>query len=206
MQRSQALASMNQTLFKTKRNSFDGQHSRYQSVDFDGGKDDAGSCPSASDVGRALSHGSSSGSLVMDDNSWTSDQASTLDCSSSESQVHQHYDQQCQHYDKQCINYKYFGVNLYGQINVNFELEKLRIELRHVKGIYAMAQSETNDASRKVIPVLFLRPKIVLLSFTFPSVSAGSEISDFPRTKKLFFSPLPWPFAKGLTRSLPFVS
>lgn len=36
------------------------------------------------------------------------------------------------------------------QANINLELEKLRIELRHVKGMYAMAQSETIDASRKV--------------------------------------------------------
>ena len=36
------------------------------------------------------------------------------------------------------------------QVNINLELEKLRIELRHVKGMYAMAQSETIDASRKV--------------------------------------------------------
>lgn len=38
----------------------------------------------------------------------------------------------------------------YGQVNINFELEKLRIELRHARGMYAMAQSETNEASRKV--------------------------------------------------------
>ncbi|GMP23974.1 hypothetical protein CsSME_00001395 [Camellia sinensis var. sinensis] len=36
------------------------------------------------------------------------------------------------------------------QVNVNFELEKLRIELRHIRGMYAIAQSETIDASRKV--------------------------------------------------------
>lgn len=36
------------------------------------------------------------------------------------------------------------------QVYINLELEKLRIELRHVKGMYAMAQSETIDASRKV--------------------------------------------------------
>lgn len=36
------------------------------------------------------------------------------------------------------------------QADVNFELEKLRIELRHIKGMYAMAQGEAIDASRKV--------------------------------------------------------
>ncbi|KAK4480627.1 hypothetical protein RD792_013705 [Penstemon davidsonii] len=35
------------------------------------------------------------------------------------------------------------------QANVNFELEKLRIELRHVRGMYAMAQGEAIDASRE---------------------------------------------------------
>lgn len=43
----------------------------------------------------------------------------------------------------------YIDIHSYGQVNINFELEKLRIELRHVRGMYAMAQSETNDATRK---------------------------------------------------------
>lgn len=36
------------------------------------------------------------------------------------------------------------------QGNINFELEKLRTELRHVRGMYAIAQKEAMDASRKV--------------------------------------------------------
>ncbi|XP_057952289.1 U-box domain-containing protein 35-like isoform X2 [Malania oleifera] len=36
------------------------------------------------------------------------------------------------------------------QLNINFELERLRIELRHVQGMYAVAQSETLDASHKL--------------------------------------------------------
>lgn len=36
------------------------------------------------------------------------------------------------------------------QDNINFELEKLRMELRHVRGMHAMAQSEAIEASRKV--------------------------------------------------------
>lgn len=36
------------------------------------------------------------------------------------------------------------------QENVSFELQKLRIELRHVRGMYAIAQSEAIDASRQV--------------------------------------------------------
>lgn len=40
--------------------------------------------------------------------------------------------------------------HLYGQENISFELEKLRTELRHARGMYAIAQSETIDASLKV--------------------------------------------------------
>lgn len=36
------------------------------------------------------------------------------------------------------------------QVNLNFEIEKLRAELRHVQEMYAVAQTETYDASRKV--------------------------------------------------------
>ncbi|KAL0292494.1 UNVERIFIED_CONTAM: U-box domain-containing protein 35 [Sesamum calycinum] len=36
------------------------------------------------------------------------------------------------------------------QANIDFELEKLRIELRHIRGMYAMAQGEAIDASRKL--------------------------------------------------------
>jgi hypothetical protein len=36
------------------------------------------------------------------------------------------------------------------QIHKDFELEKLKIELRHIKGMYAVAQSEVIDASKKV--------------------------------------------------------
>ncbi|EOA16012.1 hypothetical protein CARUB_v10004133mg [Capsella rubella] len=36
------------------------------------------------------------------------------------------------------------------QVNLNFEIEKLRAELRHVQEMYAVAQTETFDASRKL--------------------------------------------------------
>lgn len=36
------------------------------------------------------------------------------------------------------------------QVDINFELEKLRTELRHTQGMYAVAQTEVLDASRKV--------------------------------------------------------
>ncbi|XP_051142983.1 U-box domain-containing protein 35-like isoform X2 [Andrographis paniculata] len=36
------------------------------------------------------------------------------------------------------------------QVNVDFEVERLRTELRHIRGMYAMAQTEATDASRKL--------------------------------------------------------
>uniref|UniRef100_A0A6P3YXZ7 RING-type E3 ubiquitin transferase n=1 Tax=Ziziphus jujuba TaxID=326968 RepID=A0A6P3YXZ7_ZIZJJ len=125
MQRFQALATLNQTLLKTGKNSMENNHSRYHSLDFEESRDAISSCPCNYDVGCTLSQASSCRSLLKDNQSFTSDQVSisdvATDYSSSESQV-----------------------------NINFELEKLRIELRHARGMYAIAQSETNDASRKL--------------------------------------------------------
>ncbi|GLT83959.1 hypothetical protein SLE2022_022200 [Rubroshorea leprosula] len=77
------------------------------------------------ETGVAVSQSPSGKSLEADRQSWTSDQASILDvvtdCSFSESQV-----------------------------KINSEAERLRIQLSHVKGLYAMAQSETFDASQKL--------------------------------------------------------
>lgn len=42
------------------------------------------------------------------------------------------------------------NIRFFVQVNLNFEVEKLRAELRHVQEMYAMAQTETFDASRKV--------------------------------------------------------
>ncbi|XP_033513301.2 U-box domain-containing protein 35-like [Nicotiana tomentosiformis] len=36
------------------------------------------------------------------------------------------------------------------QVNINYDLEKLRIELKHIQGMYAIAQTEAIDASRKL--------------------------------------------------------
>ncbi|KAM2933776.1 hypothetical protein FF1_041679 [Malus domestica] len=71
------------------------------------------------------------GSFVTDCQSWTSDQASTSDVVTDYSPE--------------------------SQATFNLELEKLRIELRHAKGMYAMAQSETMDASRKIYNLNKLR-------------------------------------------------
>uniref|UniRef100_A0A5B6YJP8 RING-type E3 ubiquitin transferase n=1 Tax=Davidia involucrata TaxID=16924 RepID=A0A5B6YJP8_DAVIN len=124
MQRFQALSTINQTLLHTRTNSAETIHSRYLSLDMGKGDDFMSSCPSNSDIGYANSRVSSFRSLVTDNQSWISDQPSASDAStdfSSESQA-----------------------------NINFELEKLRIELRHIRGMHAIAQSETIDASRKL--------------------------------------------------------
>ncbi|XP_004307786.1 PREDICTED: U-box domain-containing protein 35-like [Fragaria vesca subsp. vesca] len=126
MQRFHALASMNQNLLNTKTKSNETIHSKHESLDLGEGKDamTMDSYPSNSDAGRALSHTSSTRSFVTDSQSWSSDQASTSNVVANRSSE--------------------------SQVNINLELEKLRIELRHVKGMYAMAQSETIDASRKI--------------------------------------------------------
>ncbi|XP_062092221.1 U-box domain-containing protein 35-like isoform X2 [Humulus lupulus] len=125
MQRFQALKTMNQTLLKTRKLSCDSYYFRNKLTDLEEGKDNADSCSSISDAEHTVSHISSSGSFANDSHSFTSDQASTSDVYTESSMSE-------------------------SPVNINFELEKLRIELRHAKGMYAMAQSETNDASRKL--------------------------------------------------------
>lgn len=59
----------------------------------------------------------------------------------------------------------------YTQVDVNFELEKLRIELRHVRGMYAIAQNEANDASRKVSLGILLKKVYCIIPFLINSAS-----------------------------------
>ncbi|XP_057482582.1 U-box domain-containing protein 35-like [Actinidia eriantha] len=125
MQRFEALATINQTFLHKNTNSCEKTlHSRLSSLDFEEQEDGISSSASNLDIGRPSSGLTSCRSLVTDNQSWLSDQASTSDGPSDFSSE--------------------------SQINVNFELEKLRVELRHIQGMYAMAQSEAIDASRKV--------------------------------------------------------
>ncbi|KAI6696162.1 hypothetical protein NL676_016281 [Syzygium grande] len=121
MQRFQALSTINQSLHNTAKLSTQTNHSRCQSLQMEEGDE----TDNGSEVKSTMRQTSSVQSLITDAQSWISDQASTsetlTDYPSSESQA-----------------------------NLNFELEKLRIELRHARGMYAMAQSETMDASRKL--------------------------------------------------------
>ncbi|KAK3221133.1 hypothetical protein Dsin_015103 [Dipteronia sinensis] len=123
MQRFQALSTINKNFLHSRTGSVDTRHSGGQSLDIDDGKDAMNSCPSSLEVGHTVSRSSSYRSSLVDYHDF-SDQASTSDVFtefSSESQV-----------------------------DINFELDKLRIELRHIRGMYAMAQNEALDASRKV--------------------------------------------------------
>lgn len=121
LQRFHALATINQTLLKTRTSSIESS----LSLDIEEEKDHMNSCPNNADTGHVLSRASSCKSLPTENQSWISDQASTsvelTDYPSSESRE-----------------------------NFNFELEKLRNELRHVQGMYSLARSETFDASLKL--------------------------------------------------------
>ncbi|KAL6952532.1 hypothetical protein U1Q18_015190 [Sarracenia purpurea var. burkii] len=124
MLRFQALSTINQSLLHKKTNSTNAIHSSISSLEIEEVEDLMSSCPSNSDIGHPDSSISSCRSLATDNQYWIPDQASTSDGSS--------------------------DISSKSQINVNFELEKLRIELRHIQGMYAVAQSETFDASRKL--------------------------------------------------------
>ena len=91
MQRFEALATINQTFLHKKTNSCEKTlHSRLSSLDIEEQEDGISSSLSNSDIGRPSSRLSSYRSLVTDNQSWLSDQASTSDGPSdfsSESQV-----------------------------------------------------------------------------------------------------------------------
>ncbi|KDO45279.1 hypothetical protein CISIN_1g003576mg [Citrus sinensis] len=144
-QRLQALSAVNKTLLHLKPSSTEINHSRCQSFDVEEQKDASSSCLSGPEVRQTVSRSSSYRSMETENQDW-SDQASTTDVlpydSSSESQV-----------------------------DVNFELEKLRIELRHVRGMYAIAQNEANDASRKVSLGILLKKVYCIIPFLINSAS-----------------------------------
>ncbi|KAK6132118.1 hypothetical protein DH2020_034143 [Rehmannia glutinosa] len=87
-------------------------------------EDDEISTSSSSDITDQKSKESSFRSLVTGSHSWTTDQSSSLNASTD------------------------FSAG--SQVNINYELQKLRKELRHVQGMYAKAQTEAIDASRKL--------------------------------------------------------
>ncbi|TXG70590.1 hypothetical protein EZV62_005525 [Acer yangbiense] len=123
MQRLKALSTINKNFLHSRTGSVDSRPSHGQSLDIDDGKDAMDSPLSSLEVGHTVSPSSSYKSLPVDNHDF-SDQSSTSD-------VFTDYSSE-------------------SQVNINFELDKLRIELRHIRGMYAMAQNEALDASRKV--------------------------------------------------------
>ncbi|KAF5731047.1 U-box domain-containing protein 35-like [Tripterygium wilfordii] len=125
MQRFHALSAINQNLLHSRASSIDANHSRNLSLDIEEERDTTSLCVYSSDIEHAIGGTSSYKGLLKDSQSHVSDQASTSDVHSEHSSSDT-------------------------QVDINFELEKLRIELRHVRGMYAVAQRETLDASRKI--------------------------------------------------------
>ncbi|XAR71827.1 Non-specific serine/threonine protein kinase [Bertholletia excelsa] len=123
MQRFEALSTINQALLHKKTKS---EASDFQSLSLDTieGEDVMSPRYSISDTDPPNSTVSSFRSLVTNSHSWVSNLASTSGGPSDFSSE--------------------------TQINVEFEIEKLRIELRHIREMYSMAQSETVDATRKI--------------------------------------------------------
>lgn len=90
MQRFQALSTINQTLLHTKASSIETNHSRSQSQEIREEENFMTPFPSNSDIGYEDSRVTSIRSLLTDNQSWISDQASISDActeSSSASQV-----------------------------------------------------------------------------------------------------------------------
>ncbi|KAK6155912.1 hypothetical protein DH2020_010160 [Rehmannia glutinosa] len=87
-------------------------------------EDDEISTSSSSDITDQKSKESSFRSQMTGSHSWTTDQSSSLNASTD------------------------FSAG--SQVNINYELQQLRKELRQVQGMYAKAQTEAIDASRKL--------------------------------------------------------
>ncbi|XP_022957883.1 U-box domain-containing protein 35-like isoform X3 [Cucurbita moschata] len=125
LQRFQALSTINQSLRTTKGSPIVANHSRYHSVDIEEPVDRLRSSPNVSYCAQTLSRASSCKSLPTDYKSWVPDEASS-------SGTFNDY------------------VSCESQADVNFELEKLRIELKHAREMYAIVQQETANATLKV--------------------------------------------------------
>ncbi|KAK9078023.1 hypothetical protein SSX86_002080 [Deinandra increscens subsp. villosa] len=121
MQRFEALSSINRTLLK--RTSLEISENKF--IDSCEGDDTTVSSTSNPDYLGANSMVSGNRSFSTESQSWTSDQDSISDAPSEISPEIQ-------------------------DNNINFELEKLRAEITHIRGMYAIAQTKTLDASRKL--------------------------------------------------------
>ncbi|KAG8381561.1 hypothetical protein BUALT_Bualt06G0134400 [Buddleja alternifolia] len=122
MKQFQSVSTMNHSLNDRRTNSSDTRTLSYFSGEVE---DDGVSSSSSSDINDQKSKRSSFTSLITDDQSWTTGQSSSLNASTELSSG--------------------------SQVNINFEVEQLKMELKHVQGLYAKAQTEAIDASRKLI-------------------------------------------------------
>ncbi|XP_054815371.1 U-box domain-containing protein 35-like isoform X2 [Prosopis cineraria] len=122
-QRYQALSSINQTLQSTKSSLIENDRPRSHSLDLGIEQTAIYSSTRNSDVGYALSRASSYKSNLSDGESWNYYQNPTMDAPLA-------------------------SVSPDKQENLNVELEKLRIELRHAQGMHMVAQSQSSYASK----------------------------------------------------------
>ncbi|KAF1869635.1 hypothetical protein Lal_00017210, partial [Lupinus albus] len=127
-QQFRALSRINKTLPSKSSSITKTNHSRGRSLDI-GRENKAMSYARNSDY--AWSRASSCKSIISDPGSWLYDQNFTKDVPLATELPSRNR-----------------------QANINLELEKLRIKLRHAQGMHVVAQSENIDASRKVISVL----------------------------------------------------
>ncbi|CAA2968021.1 U-box domain-containing 35-like [Olea europaea subsp. europaea] len=121
VQQFQALSTINQNLLHKRMPSSGITHPKNLYPHVEDEDDGSSSCSGGADVNDTISVASSFKSFVTDKPSLN--QGSNFDVPTETSRK---------------------------QENVDFELEKLRTELRHIRGMYAMAQSEAIDASRKL--------------------------------------------------------
>lgn len=121
VQRFQALSTINQNLLHKRMPSSGIKHPKNLYPHIEDEDDGSSSFPNGADVNDTITEASSFKSFVTDNPSLN--QGSTSDIPAE---------------------------TFRKQENVDFELDKLRTELRHIRGMYAMAQSEAIDASRKL--------------------------------------------------------
>ncbi|KAK4351174.1 hypothetical protein RND71_030487 [Anisodus tanguticus] len=124
VQRFQALSHINQNFPHRRESSNESVHHKNYSLDFGDGEDDVSSCPQGTYPTDGDDLASSFRSLLTDNYITADDQASISGAPTDSSSGY--------------------------EADFNFELEKLRTELRHTRGMYAVAQTEVIDASRKI--------------------------------------------------------
>ncbi|KAK4740673.1 hypothetical protein SAY87_024261 [Trapa incisa] len=125
VQRFQALSHINKGLLISGATSLEANHSRNQSLASEFDQDVLGFDTCGSNLEYPETRNSSFQSSMIDAQSWTIDEGSTSDA---------------------LVDHP----SPSDQVDLNFELEKLRLELRHARGMYEIAKTEAMDTSRKM--------------------------------------------------------